>query len=138
MTDYFDDLETRNPEAREAALMAALPAQVACAKDHAPGFGRILADVDPAAVTDRTALAGLPVTRKSALIGLQESDPPFGGLTATPTRDLARLYLSPGPIADPEGAGGDSGGWRGRCSRAGSARATWCITVSPITSRRRG
>ena len=31
-------------------------------------------------------------------------------MTATPTRDLARLYLSPGPIADPEGAGGDF--WR--------------------------
>lgn len=110
MSDYFDDLETRDPEAREAALMAALPAQVARAKDHAPGFGKILADVDPAAVTDRSALAALPVTRKSALIGLQETDPPFGGLTATPVGDLARLYLSPGPIADPEGTGGDF--WR--------------------------
>ncbi len=110
MTDYFDDLETRDPEAREAALMAALPAQVARAKDHAPGFGEILADIDPAAVTGRTSLAALPVTRKSALIGLQETDPPFGGLTATPVRDLARLYLSPGPIADPEGTGGDF--WR--------------------------
>lgn len=110
MTDYFDDLETRDPEAREAALMAALPSQVARAKDHAPGFGKILTGVDPAAVIDRAALAALPVTRKSALIGLQESDPPFGGLTATSASDLARLYLSPGPIADPEGAGGDF--WR--------------------------
>ena len=95
MTDYFDDLETRNPEAREAALMAALPAQVACAKDHAPGFGRILADVDPAAVTDRTALAGLPVTRKSALIGLQESDPPFRRLDRdTDARPRAALSVA--------------------------------------------
>jgi phenylacetate-CoA ligase len=110
MTDYFDDLETRDPDAREAALMAALPAQVARAKDLAPGFGKILADTDPAAVTDRAALAALPVTRKSTLIGLQQSDPPFGGLTATPAADLARLYVSPGPIADPEGTGGDF--WR--------------------------
>jgi phenylacetate-coenzyme A ligase PaaK-like adenylate-forming protein len=110
MTDYFDELETRDPDAREAALMAALPVQVARAKDHAPGFGKILADTDPAAVTGRAALAALPVTRKSVLIGLQESDPPFGGLTATPAGDLARLYLSPGPIADPEGVAGDF--WR--------------------------
>lgn len=110
MTDYFDDLETRDPDARETALMAALPTQVARAKDHTPGFGKILADADPAAVTDRAALAALPVTRKSALIGLQDTDPPFGGLTATPVSDLARLYLSPGPIADPEGIGGDF--WR--------------------------
>lgn len=110
MTDYFDDLETRDPDAREAALMAALPGQVARARDHAPGFGKILADVDPAAVTGRAALAALPVTRKSVLIGLQETDSPFGGLTATPVGDLARLYLSPGPIADPEGTGGDF--WR--------------------------
>lgn len=110
MTDYFDDLETRDPDAREAALMAALPGQVARAKDHAPGFGKILADVDPAAVTGRAALAALPVTRKSALIGLQQADPPFGGLTATPAGALARLYLSPGPIADPEGVSGDF--WR--------------------------
>ena len=110
MTDYFDDLETRDPGARESALMAALPDQVARAKNHAPGFGKILATADPAAVTDRAALAALPVTRKSALIGLQETDPPFGGLTATPVGDLARLYVSPGPIADPEGTGGDF--WR--------------------------
>ncbi|HTN27958.1 MAG TPA: phenylacetate--CoA ligase family protein, partial [Burkholderiales bacterium] len=48
---HFDDLEMRAPEAREGALMAALPAQVAHAKKNAPGFGRILADVDPAGVS---------------------------------------------------------------------------------------
>ncbi len=29
MPEYFDDLETRDPATREAALMAALPAQIA-------------------------------------------------------------------------------------------------------------
>ena len=107
MTEYFDALETRAPEAREEAQMAALAAQIAHAKAQAPGFAQILADVDPASVTSRAALADVPVTRKSALLELQRADPPFGGLTATPARGLARLYLSPGPIADPEGHGAD-------------------------------
>jgi phenylacetate-CoA ligase len=107
MTDYFDDLETRDEAARAAALSTALPGQVARARDHAPGFAAKLADVDPAAVTDRSALAELPVTRKSELMALQSETPPFGGLTATPPRALAHLYLSPGPIADPEGTSAD-------------------------------
>jgi len=105
--EYYDDLETRDPEAREAALMAALPVAVAHARAEAPGFAKILAGVDPAEITSRAALADLPVTRKSDLIDLQQAEPPFGGLTATAPRDMARLFLSPGPIADPEGHGQD-------------------------------
>ena len=73
--EYFDGLETRDPEMREAALMAALPEVLAQAKAKAPGFARILEGVDPAAVNSRAALAQLPVTRKSALIELQRKSP---------------------------------------------------------------
>lgn len=107
MTEYYDDLEIRDPAAREAALFAALPGTIAHARDRAPGFGRILAGVEPADVATREALARLPITRKSDLIELQKAAPPFGGLTATPPREMARLFLSPGPIADPEGRGTD-------------------------------
>src|SRR3546814_7005324 len=67
VVEYYDDLETRDPEAREAALLAALPVQVAHAKAKAPAYAEILAGVDPAAVTDRGALAQLPVIRKADL-----------------------------------------------------------------------
>ena len=107
MTDFYDELETRTSEERERAQIASLPAQIARARENAPGFARVLSDVDPTAITSREALASVPVTRKSALLELQRDDPPFGGLTATPVRALARLYLSPGPIADPEGHGAD-------------------------------
>jgi phenylacetate-CoA ligase len=83
--------------------MAALPAQVEHAKARAPGFARILAEVDPRAVTSRAALAKLPVTRKSELLERQKAAPPFGGLNATPPGHLARIFMSPGPIFDPEG-----------------------------------
>lgn len=100
---YYDRLETRDPEERERTLMAALPRVVALAKERAPGFARILAHVDPQAVTDRRALADLPVTRKSSLIELQRQTPPFGGLATVAPGELARIFASPGPIYDPEG-----------------------------------
>jgi len=119
---HFDDLETRAPEAREGALMAALPAQVSHAKTNAPGFARILADVDPAGVSSRKALAKLPVTRKSDLGELQKALPPFGGLNATPVEKLLRLFVSPGPVYEPEGHGDDW--WRSaRALFAGGFRA---------------
>jgi phenylacetate-CoA ligase len=104
---HFDTLETRDPEVRERALLAALPRQIAHAKANAPAFARILADVDPAAVTTREALARLPVTRKSELAALQQADRPFGGLASTRRGPAgsraARVFASPGPIYEPEG-----------------------------------
>jgi phenylacetate-CoA ligase len=105
LSPYYDALETRAAEAREAALMAALPAQLAHAKQKAPGWARILKDFDPAGVATRTALAQLPVTRKSELAELQKIIPPLGGLNATPVDRLAKLFVSPGPVYDPEGPG---------------------------------
>lgn len=100
---FFDALETRAPGEREAQLMAALPAQVAHAQANAPGFARILAGVDAAAVNSRAALAKLPVTRKSDLGELQKALPPLGGLNATPLQGLAKIFVSPGPLYEPEG-----------------------------------
>ncbi|MEK6246188.1 MAG: phenylacetate--CoA ligase family protein, partial [Pseudomonadota bacterium] len=118
----FDTLETRSPEAREAALMAALPAQIAHARKNAPGFARILADVEPATVNSRQALAKLPVTRKSGLGDLQKAMPPLGGLNATPVAKMAKLFVSPGPICEPEGAADDW--WRtARALHAAGLRA---------------
>ena len=102
MTEYYDALETRDPAEREAAQLAALPKQVALAKS-APGNADALADVDPESITSRDALATLPVTRKGALIERQTLDAPFGGLNATPVEGMERLFLSPGPIAEPQG-----------------------------------
>ncbi|MFQ5953634.1 MAG: phenylacetate--CoA ligase family protein [Kiloniellales bacterium] len=122
MAEYYDELETRDADARERALMEALPGQVARAREKAPAYAKLYAEVDPAAVTSRAALAGLPVLRKAELGRLQAATPPFGGLTATPMGQLARVFLSPGPIADPQGHGPDW--WRmGRALFAAGFRA---------------
>jgi phenylacetate-CoA ligase len=107
---FYDTLETRDPETRETALLAALPRQIAHAKAQAPALAALLRDVDPASVRSRADLAKLPVLRKSELIERQKSAPPFGGLAAVPPAMLARVFMSPGPIFDPEGREGDY--WR--------------------------
>ncbi|HVL76735.1 MAG TPA: AMP-binding protein [Noviherbaspirillum sp.] len=121
MNDMLDELESRDPAQRERELMSRLPQLVARAQ-KAPGWARILAGVNAADITSRAALAALPVTRKSDLKDLQAGDAPFGGLTTTPTRELRRLFMSPGPIFDPEGRGEDW--WRfARPMRAVGLRA---------------
>lgn len=103
MTEYYDRLETRDPEARDAALFNELPYQIANARDNAPYYRKMLAQVEPVAVADRAALAALPLTRKSDLIELQKRTPPFGGLSTVMHGSLLRIYQSPGPIYDLEG-----------------------------------
>ena len=119
---FYDKLETRDPEERERDLMATLPHQIAHAKRQAPYFGKLLRDFAPQAVTSRKALADLPVTRKSQLLELQKEKPPFGGLVAATRSSLARVFMSPGPIYDPEGRRPDY--WRmGRALFAAGFRA---------------
>ncbi|MCE2832056.1 MAG: AMP-binding protein [Oxalobacteraceae bacterium] len=106
MADLYDSLESRDPSAREQALLSALPALITRAM-QAPGWADILRGVIAGDINDRAALAQIPVTRKSALKDLQQAIPPFGGLNTTPTAQLSRIFMSPGPIFDPEGRGGD-------------------------------
>lgn len=82
--------------------MRALPDLVTRAQG-AEGWNRILKGVSPGDIRDRSGLAQLPVTRKSDLKDLQSATAPFGGLNTTPHRQLRRLFVSPGPIFDPEG-----------------------------------
>ena len=108
MTDqFYDHLETRDPEARELALFNMLPGLIERATRVAPGWATHLSGVTPATMTTRAALATLPVLRKSALKTLQVRRPPFGGLASTETGAIGRIFMSPGPIFEPEGFGED-------------------------------
>jgi len=106
MTDFHDALESRDPDVREKELLAALPALIQRAQKTA-GWSPILSGVNASDINSREALAQLPVTRKSELKTLQGMSLPFGGLVNTSTRDLSRIFMSPGPIFDPEGRGVD-------------------------------
>ena len=116
MNHLFDALEARDPAEREAALLSALPMQVAHAKLASPAFADLLKDVNPSEVTSRAALAKLPVTRKHELLALQlasrnRGGNVFGGFsTAGFGAQMPRVFASPGPIYEPEGTSRDY--WR--------------------------
>jgi phenylacetate-CoA ligase len=119
MAHHLDALETRAPEVREAALMAALPSQVAHAQKNSSALAEILKGIDAAQVSSRDALARLPVTRKHELLARQQAlrtQDPFGGFSTIGWKGMVRsagvrrVYQSPGPIYEPEGHAPDY--WR--------------------------
>jgi phenylacetate-CoA ligase len=107
LSAFYDALEARAPGERARDLFSRLPAQLAHAQLHSAYYRRVLAGIDPAKLVDRAALARLPITRKAELVELQRAERPFGGLNATPASGLARIFVSPGPIYEPEGRGAD-------------------------------
>ncbi|WP_347485258.1 AMP-binding protein [Vandammella animalimorsus] len=110
----LDSLETRAPQEREQALLAALAAQVANAQRRSAAFADILQGVDASAITSRQALAQLPVTRKYELLERQKAQRAqdlFGGFSAIGFGPaMRRVFASPGPIYEPEGVAVDY--WR--------------------------
>jgi phenylacetate-CoA ligase len=107
---YYDPLETRDPDEREADLMDKLARQVAHAKETTHYYFQALAGVNPFECATRAALARLPLTRKRDLIELQKKTPPFGGLNALPRHKAKRVFASPGPIYEMQGK--DTDPWR--------------------------
>ncbi|MBV8037822.1 phenylacetate--CoA ligase family protein [Roseateles sp.] len=129
MSEFFDALETRVPAAREAALMAALRAQVAHAQASSPAYAELLARVDAAGINSRTALATLPLTRKSSLAAAQAARRALrlGGYAAG--RPL-RIFQSPGPLYEPEPASDGADPWRiARALHAAGIRAGQLVHV---------
>lgn len=120
---YYDDLETRDPEAREAALMQQLSDQIAHAKANSTYFAKAFADIDAKAINSRAALAELPTLRKSDLARIQKAAPPLGGLNTVPLNKLTHIFASPGGIYEP-GALDQGDYWR-------YARALWAAGVRP-------
>ncbi|MFP4125921.1 MAG: phenylacetate--CoA ligase family protein [Alphaproteobacteria bacterium] len=108
--EYYDRQEVREPEQRAAQMFTALPGLIRHAIDNAPAMAAHLDGVDAAAVTTPEALAQLPILRKAELFDRQAAQPPFGGLAATPVARLSHVFVSSGPLAEPEGVRTDY--WR--------------------------
>ena len=120
MSMFYDALETRPHAEREAALLAALPQQIAHAQQASPAFASILAGVDASRITSRAALATLPVTRKYELLqrkqearatGAGGAQSALGGFSTIGYGSaMPRIFASPGTIYEPEGTARDY--WR--------------------------
>ncbi len=88
-----------------------------------------------------TALATLPVTRKSELLERQKAQRahPFGGFARSAgglgQRRARRVFASrPAPSTNPRARATTTGAWPGRSTRRASGPATWCTTASATTS----
>ena len=107
MPDFYDALETRDSALREEQQFDELKKQLHNARDHAPAYAAILADVDIASVNDRITLAAIPLTRKSDIAKRQSELPPLGGYAAAPMDSFYNVFASPGGIFEPGAARDD-------------------------------
>ncbi len=74
------------------------------AYERAPAIRTLLdeAGVTPSQVSGADDLAKIPVLSKDALVEIHRENPPFGGFLTIDPDDLPRIYISPGPIYDPQ------------------------------------
>ena len=126
-SDYFDELETRDPAQREQALFRLLPEQIANAQKSAPAFAKIL-DGDRCRRDHRSR--GAPAPAGDPQVGAD--GPPEAGLRRPrPVRradrgaDRAALRASSPRRARstiPRRCGPITGGWRASLYAAGFRR----------------
>ena len=98
MSGFYDDLERRSEDERDAALARDLPRLIELAKTKTAHYQGSLAEIDPDRITSRAALASLPVLRKSSL--LQHTGAPLAVKTVVPHHfaETHQIFQSPGPI----------------------------------------
>ncbi len=122
--NYYEPREAVDPDDRERSLMQRLPDVLAHAGTHAPAIAKQLDQIDPQTITSRAALASIPVLRKSDLLSQQhafrqdndqragsERTTAFGGFSTIGWGEALRVFASPGPIYEPEGARKDYWGF---------------------------
>jgi len=87
-----------------ASLDRRIREQIAHAYHHAPAIRRLLdnAGLQPGDIQSAADLPKIPVTSKDQLVQMHQDDPPFGGFLAVDPATLPRIYISPGPIYDPQ------------------------------------
>src|SRR5690625_1876792 len=100
--------ELRSKQESEAALMAALPEQIAHAEQSAPAFAKILSGIGARTIHTREKLQTLPITRKTDLLRIQQEnrhENVLGGLAAVGFGpEMPRIFASPGIIFEPQGS----------------------------------
>ena len=73
--------------------------------EHAPALRDLMnqAGVTPADIQTVADLPKIPVTTKDKLAEMQQENPPFGGWLAVPLTSLHHIFVSPGPLFEPDG-----------------------------------
>lgn len=108
------------------------------AYERAPAVRELLdgAGVPPDEIRGIDDLARLPVTSKERLLDLQRQSPPFGGFLAVDPSELRHIFVSPGPIYDPQAPAEAGFGFEVAFGAAGIGRGdvvlnTWSYHLVP-------
>ncbi len=103
---YDPVMECMTPADRRQCVRDRLRETLQHAAKHTPHLRNRLeaAGLTLDQLTEPDDLSRLPPLRKRDLPSLQGQSSPFGGLVAVPPHTLRRIFSSPGPIYDPEGA----------------------------------
>ncbi len=120
--EFYDDLETRDPEQRAREQWAQLQTQLGHARETSARYREVLADIAPEDIRSRADLAKIATTRKSDMAALQKANRPLGGMNAVPLSQLRHIFASPGGIYEPDGH--DKDYWR-------FGRALWAAGLRP-------
>jgi len=102
VSDYFDELDTQEPRLRHRAQFAKLSTHLQQAVQHCSGLATHLQGHDLTAIHDLNSLQTLPVLRKTALMEAQSAHPPFGGFVNEQALEGCRIFMSPGPVWEPQ------------------------------------
>ncbi len=108
----FSELETQSPEQRQARKWPAMQHLVQTAWSGSQEFqGRLeKAGLTPEDVASLDDWPAIPVIHKKEIIALQQ-ERGLGSMLSCEVGDLSRIYMSPGPIFDPESRSHDYWGW---------------------------
>jgi phenylacetate-CoA ligase len=110
---YYSELETESPQARQERKWTAALEAMQLAWDHVGEFRSRLegAGLRPEDIRSQEDWQKIPVLHKKDIISLQASGAKLQEMLACQVGELGRIFLSPGPILDPEGRGADYWGW---------------------------
>src|SRR2546428_2318809 len=102
--DVYDPAELQPASQRAGTQEVALRRVVERAVTGSPALRQALeaAGVSPETVT-LADLPRIPLLKKESLPTRQGEAPPWGGWLARPLADVRRIFVSPGPIYEPEG-----------------------------------
>jgi len=105
--DHDKETEGMSMAIREKYYFDKLKEIINYAYRNAPAIRRKFdqAGFDPSQFKNIQDLEKVPILKKEELKEEQRKNPPFGGYLAIPLENLQRVYVSPGPIYDPEEKG---------------------------------
>jgi len=106
---FYSKTEVMSREERETYHKHRLKEQVKHAYENSPAMKSKFASVGlkPSDIRSFQDLEQIPITSKDDLLRLQKRNPPWGGLLGINAENLERIFMSPGPIYDPQPAFGE-------------------------------